>query len=1497
MSGMGRRAWLVAMLLGAGCLSSTAEAGITYKEAIGAPGSAGGQISLPAGLAVDDSTGSVYVADRGNHRIERFTAAGAFSAAWGYDVVQGGDGNKASVAEVSEVRVRATSGTFSLVFKNARTPDLDFDAGAAEVQSALNALTPVNEGGGAVTVTGGPGDATGSSPYVVTFGGSPSAPIFRTNVDLDIDTTGLGLGQGTQLTCRGGPFSAQGLSYQWLANGAPIAGATSSTLTLTGAESGKAIQCQVAATYGLAKTLNSSQPYLLASPAPPLPPLGPASLSAPTGKPVLESLGGNALTCNAGAWTLGAVENFTYRWYRNGEPTGTPTTTAATSDEYVLTPADVSTRAVFQCAVTGANADGASTALSALLFTDVAPTEPAPVKATATVALPDNSISAVLTRTNGGPQLEFCKAGTTAICKAGVAGDGVGQLSAPRSIAVDNSPGGNSAVYVMDDGNPRVQKFSSEGVPILLLGGGVNQTDDTNVCVVASGDACGPGVADPPGGAGENVAEPGAFGGPPGGTNFAELGNELAVDGAGDLYVGDPRGATDLTQPRIQKFDSAGGFLSQVKVPYVFANPSAPVRPISVAGDSTQRLFVSTPGEQAAVEKFMPAEFSTAGDDGQRAGNMFHLSGRPVQLAIDPRNDRLLLSDRNQSTERSICGGPAISGRAIVEYDDEQQRIDCSVPVGAGALPQVTGLAVSPAGLLYVSVGIQNAIKVFELPISVPPTIGTQSVSDITTETAVVHGEINPGFEKTTFRVEYGTQNCEEHPCQTATGGLLRGLEDRDGATAIEGLAPATVYHYRVVAENDLGEDVGPDHTFKTFSLVDLVNDPCPNALARKQTKSVGLLDCRAYELASAEFSGGYDVVSSLVPGQTPFDGYPDASDRLLYGVKDGGIPGTGNSTNRGIDPYLATRTEGGWSTGYVGIPSDNPFALGPFSSTLAGADARLSVLGFGGSEICSPCFADGSSGIPVRLPGGALVQGMSGAIPQPAAVEAGFVAKHFSADGSHLVFGSESRFEPTANEGEPTIYSRDLGAGTTEVVSTLENGEPMTGEVGALDVSADGTRVVVGQRLSTDAEGNALWHPFLHLAGDTHSLDLAPGTVDGSLLAGMTEDAARIFLVTTDRLVPADDSDESADLYETAPDGVGGVVRRLLSEGGTSPVGDQDNCDPVPGPDGDNWNAVGADSPEACGVVAIAAGGGVARGDGTVYLLSPETLDGSGDSDQPNLFAVRPGGNPEFVATLEPGNPLVRNAVSDSEVHRYGDFQVTPDGRYAAFATTEPLEAGYDNAGHYEVYRFTAEANELVCISCSPTESQAVTDSGLPPNGLGLLEDGRVFFNTGEQLTLRDTNGKLDGYEWSPQRGGPGGCVEPGGCQQLISTGNSAHPSGLLGASSDGKDIFFFTRDVLVEGDRNGQAMKIYDAREGGGFFIVPPSPPCAASDECHGPGSPKPAAPPIGTFRGVGGQMPETKRRCKKGKVLRRGRCVKKTRSRKSRSGGKPLATGGTR
>jgi hypothetical protein len=69
--------------------------------------------------------------------------------------------------EVQTVSVDASAGQFVLTFKGQSSGDIAFDADATSVQSALNSLSSIAPG--SVAVTGGPGDAGATSPYVIAF--------------------------------------------------------------------------------------------------------------------------------------------------------------------------------------------------------------------------------------------------------------------------------------------------------------------------------------------------------------------------------------------------------------------------------------------------------------------------------------------------------------------------------------------------------------------------------------------------------------------------------------------------------------------------------------------------------------------------------------------------------------------------------------------------------------------------------------------------------------------------------------------------------------------------------------------------------------------------------------------------------------------------------------------------------------------------------------------------------------------------------------------------------------------------------------------------------------------------------------------------------------------------------------------------------------------------------------------------------------------------------
>jgi DNA-binding beta-propeller fold protein YncE len=621
------------------------------------------------------------------------------------------------------------------------------------------------------------------------------------------------------------------------------------------------------------------------------------------------------------------------------------------------------------------------------------------------------------------------------------------------------------------------------------------------------------------------------------------------------------------------------------------------------------------------------------------------------------------------------------------------------------------------------------------------PLVRAEAATEVRSETTLIRAQVNPGAGDTVYHVEYGSEDCAGEPSTPCTitpmleGHAGDGTAFVDASVPLQGLKPGTTYHYRIIAENGSDTGRGPDRTFTTFPQIPLINDPCPNAHVRQQTGAAGLLDCRAYELVSAQNANGYDVESDLVPGQTPFADYPQAEGRVLYGVHDGGIPGTDHPTNRGLDPYVARRGAEGWSTVYVGVPANDPFAAEPFSSVPTAASSSLETLAFGAPGGCSPCFENGYTGIPVRLSGGELVQGMvasSGvSVPGPEAKPDGYIAKDLSANGEHFIFGSTSRFARGGDDdsGDVSIYDRNLKSGETHVVSNTpkegEDGpEPLPCLQGAgqcsaagkdsngiaeLDISADGSHVLLGQKVET-LDGNTYWHLYMDINDSIRSVDLTPGTTHGVLFDGMTEDGSRVFFTTADALHTAtnQDTDESVDIYMWSQKGEeeGKPLTRIST--GTEGTGNTDSCNPAANSAHEHWNTSGSEA--NCGVVAVGGGGGVASGDGTIYFLSPEKLAGSqnGVQNAPNLYVARPSEaySPRYVTTLEsvltgPQPPRLRHTFD----HKFGSF---------SNATALAVE---HSSG--DVYVLDAEANTIEKFDSSGDPVDFTQGSGAGTNQL----------------------------------------------------------------------------------------------------------------------------------------------------------------------------------
>lgn len=93
------------------------------------------------------------------------------------------------------------------------------------------------------------------------------------------------------------------------------------------------------------------------------------------------------------------------------------------------------------------------------------------------------------------------------------------------------------------------------------------------------------------------------------------------------------------------------------------------------------------------------------------------------------------------------------------------------------------------------------------------PGASTGNATNVTGSTATLTGTVNPNKEETTYYFEYGTTTAYGTKTATETVG---GNAGKEVEVAISGLAPNTLYHFRLVATNPSGTDTGDDMTFTT---------------------------------------------------------------------------------------------------------------------------------------------------------------------------------------------------------------------------------------------------------------------------------------------------------------------------------------------------------------------------------------------------------------------------------------------------------------------------------------------------------------------------------------------------------------------------------------------------------------------------------------------------------------------------------------------------------
>jgi hypothetical protein len=93
------------------------------------------------------------------------------------------------------------------------------------------------------------------------------------------------------------------------------------------------------------------------------------------------------------------------------------------------------------------------------------------------------------------------------------------------------------------------------------------------------------------------------------------------------------------------------------------------------------------------------------------------------------------------------------------------------------------------------------------------PAVVTGGAANVAQQTARLTGTVNPNGDTTTFQFQYGTTSAYG---SVTPEQKLGGTGKKTVTADVAGLAPATTYHYRLIARNGKGLTKGADRSFKT---------------------------------------------------------------------------------------------------------------------------------------------------------------------------------------------------------------------------------------------------------------------------------------------------------------------------------------------------------------------------------------------------------------------------------------------------------------------------------------------------------------------------------------------------------------------------------------------------------------------------------------------------------------------------------------------------------